>query len=294
MQLAIRYVSRFVYDEPIRESHNMLRACPADTDRQRLLSYRVRTYPASRVVTFTDYWGTRVDAFGITDPHTSLEVIAEAQVETQNPDGPGDVVDIGVDAFSDELRRRHGEYLQQSRHTRWNRRLIDMAYEAIAGHTTAVEAIGAIEDVVRKTLEYAPGSTYIGVDVSELLDSGAGVCQDFAHLGIALCRSVGMPARYVSGYLYATDQATGDVPQEAEVEIQTHAWYEVLVPGWGWWALDPTNPGSVGERHVKIGHGRDYDDVMPLRGVYHGDPEHELGVSVHISRDTLSAIQSQQ
>ncbi len=293
MQLAIRYVSRFVYDEPVRESHNVLRACPADTPRQRLLSYQVKTFPASRLVTFVDYWGTRVDTFGITEPHSSLEVIAEADVVTQAADSP-DEVDVGLDAFSDELRRRHAEYLEDSRHTRSDDRLADMARDALTGQVTAVEAIGAIEDAVKATLDYAPGTTDIGVDVGDVIDSGTGVCQDFAHLGIALARSVGMPARYVSGYLYADSQATGDIPEEAEVEIQTHAWFEALVPGWGWWALDPTNPGPVAERHVKIGHGRDYDDVMPLRGVYHGDPDHELGVSVQISRDTLSAIQSQQ
>lgn len=293
MHLAIRYVSRFTYDGPVRESHNMLRACPADTPRQRLLAYRVRTFPASRLITFTDYWGTRVDAFGITEPHSSLEVIAEAEVETQGAGGPVDA-DAALDAYTDELRRQYAEYLQESPHARWDRRLASMAQDAIAGKTSAVDAIGAIEEVVRTTLDYAPGTTFIGVDVASLVDSGAGVCQDFAHLGIALARSVGIPARYVSGYLYAADQATGDMPRQAEVEIQTHAWFEVLVPGWGWWALDPTNPGDVGERHVEIGHGRDYDDVMPLRGVYHGDPEHELGVSVQISRDALSAVQSQQ
>lgn len=293
MHLAIRYISRFEYDEPVRESHNMLRACPADTEHQRLLSYRVRTSPSARLMTFTDYWGTRVDAFGITEPHRFLQVIAEAAVET-SPAPTADDVTVGLGAYDDDVERRHAEYLQRTRHTTWNAGLADLARDAIGGEKRAEDAIVALERAVKQQLEYAPGTTYIGVDVAELVETGTGVCQDFAHLGIALARSVGMPARYVSGYLYASDQATGDVPSDAEVEIQTHAWFEVLIPGWGWRAVDPTNPGLVGERHVKIGHGRDYDDVMPLRGVFHGDPEHQLGVSVQISRDALSAMQSQQ
>jgi transglutaminase-like putative cysteine protease len=107
-------------------------------------------------------------------------------------------------------------------------------------------------------------------------------------------RSAGIPARYVSGYLYARDQSVGTAPAEPEIEIQTHAWVEALIPGWGWWSLDPTNPEPVGERHIKIGHGRDYDDVLPLRGVFHGAEEHHLGVRVQISRERLSQMQVQQ
>jgi transglutaminase-like putative cysteine protease len=127
------------------------------------------------------------------------------------------------------------------------------------------------------------------MEVADVLAQGKGVCQDFSHLGIAMYRSVGIPARYVSGYLYAADQTVATAPEEPELTVQTHAWVEVLVPGHGWWALDPTNASPVGELHVKIGHGRDYEDVMPLRGVYHGGAEHDLGVQVRISRERLSA-----
>jgi transglutaminase-like putative cysteine protease len=109
------------------------------------------------------------------------------------------------------------------------------------------------------------------------------VCQDFAHYLIALCRSVGVPARYVSGYLFASD-SRDSAPVADEVLVQTHAWTEIAIPGAGWWPLDPTNRMIVGGRHVKIGHGRDYDDVLPLRGLYHGPFHHELEVSVRMRR----------
>ena len=123
-----------------------------------------------------------------------------------------------------------------------------------------------------------------------MLAGGDGVCQDFVHLGLAMFRVLGVPARYVSGYFYAVDGTDGDMPRRPEITVQTHAWLEVAIPGWGWWALDPTNHLVVGERHVKIGHGRDYDDVLPLRGVYYGTSEQHLFVEVGMSRGELSAL----
>ena len=147
--------------------------------------------------------------------------------------------------------------------------------------------IGAVEAAVGG-LMYRRGRTAVGVDVDEVLSAGAGVCQDFAHLAIAMLRVLGVPARYVSGYLFAADDATGDAGSADEVEVETHAWVEAAVPGFGWWALDPTNRSTVGERHVTIGRGRDYNDVAPLRGVFNGAPEHELAVNVRMRRLAIS------
>jgi hypothetical protein len=110
------------------------------------------------------------------------------------------------------------------------------------------------------------------------------VCQDFAHLAVAMYRSLGIPARYVSGYLFAADDATGRDTTVDEIDVQTHAWVEVALPGAGWLALDPTNAQPVGERHVTIGRGRDYDDVSPFRGAYRGPAAHELSAQVHLRR----------
>ena len=121
----------------------------------------------------------------------------------------------------------------------------------------------ALHRFVHTSLRYTPGATYIGVDVNEVLAKAQGVCQDYAHLAVALCRSVGIPARYVSGYFFAASEATGAEVEGDEVTVQTHAWFEAAIPGWGWLALDPTNAQQVGQRHITIGHGRDYDDVPP-------------------------------
>jgi transglutaminase-like putative cysteine protease len=288
MRLEIRYLNEFTYGEPAWESHNLLRACPSDGDHQSVVSYRLELWPEARVSSFRDYWGTRVDEFGIREPHMSLRICAESVVDSEAPPRPAD--DPPLDEYlgvADGL----SEYLRSSPHANWDEDVARASRAAVAGAGSSIAAIESVIDLVRSRMEYAPGATFVGMPVGDVMAQGKGVCQDFAHLGIAMLRSVGIPARYVSGYLYAADQTDAVAPEEAELEIQTHAWLEVAVPGHGWWAIDPTNPQPVGELHVKIGHGRDYEDVMPLRGVYHGGADHDLGVKVQITRDRLGQMQ---
>ena len=290
MRLEIRYLNEFNYREPAWESHNLLRACPANDDHQRLITYRVEVTPTARVHSYTDYWGTRVDEFGIVEPHRDLRIMAESTVETATAQAPPS--DATVDAL-DSVRAELSSFLRPSPHAIWDGPIEEAAREALGGAVDVVDVATAVSDKVTSTLDYVPGATYVGVDVADVMSQGKGVCQDFAHLGIAMYRSIGIPARYVSGYLYATEQTSAVAPDEPELSVQTHAWLEVFVPGYGWWGLDPTNAQPVGELHVKIGHGRDYQDVMPLRGVYHGGADHQLGVQVRISRDRLSQVAEQ-
>ena len=285
MRLEIRYLNEFVYSEPAWESHNLLRACPAANEHQDLVSYRVDVAPHTRIHSYTDYWGTRVDEFGILEPHQSLHISAESVIENQTPPEPTDNASLdALTAVASEL----SSYLRRSPHAAWDEEIHDAARDALRGSEGVLGAVTSICDAVTSSLKYETGATYVGVDVAQVLSQGKGVCQDFAHLAIAMYRSVGIPARYVSGYLYAADQTVAVAPDDPELDIQTHAWLEVFVPGHGWWALDPTNPQPVGELHVKIGHGRDYEDVMPLRGVYHGGADHDLGVHVRITRERLA------
>lgn len=292
MRLDIRYRCSFEYAELVHESQNELRACPVDDERQALLQYRVSTHPVARVASFEDYWGTRVDTFGVREPHINLEVVAEATVETHPTPlltASPTMEDLVDPAFCDE----HWEFLAPSPHAD-GRHLV--AVEArhqleLNGPEVVTVALG-IHRRVGSLLSYRPGATYVGVDVGEVLARGEGVCQDYAHLAVAMCRSAGIPARYVSGYLFTEDDRTGDDTEADDVQVQTHAWFEAAVPGFGWLALDPTNRQAIGLRHVKIGHGRDYDDVSPLRGTYSGPREATLAVSVEMRR--LAASQSQQ
>jgi len=304
MRLAIRYATRFLYAGPVWQSQNVLRACPVDDTRQRVIEYRLATTPASRVYSYQDYWGTRVDSFGVRAPHPRLEVVADIVVETEPPALPHWALAAGGDApcsgsvtraalLASDFAGAHLEYLEPSPHARPDAELRQRAEQWIApAGDDATAAIVALYRAVGATLRYVPGATAVGVDVNAVLRERAGVCQDFAHVLIALCRSVGIPARYVSGYLLANDSGRGaDQPPGGVVEVKTHAWVEVTVPGSGWVPLDPTNQRPVCARHVKIGHGRDYDDVLPLRGVYYGDVQHQLDVVVRMRE--LAASQQQ-
>jgi transglutaminase-like putative cysteine protease len=280
----IRYRTRFTYDQAVAESHNELRACPVTDAHQRLVTYRVGVAPATRPLSFTDYWGTRVDTFGVRLPHRVLEVVAEATVETSPR--PEVVSDAWIADLADgEFVARHHEYLEATAHTAWDpdMRVRAEACAAAAG-PTALGAARGIHDLVRSAVRYEKGVTDVATTAAEVLRGGAGVCQDFAHLAVAWCRAVGLPARYVSGYLFSADDATAERTDRPVVHVQTHAWIVVALPDAGWVPLDPTNGREVGELHVKVGHGRDYDDVCPFRGVHHGSAAVELEAAVEIRR----------
>ena len=244
------------------------------------------TSPSAKVYSFTDYWGTRVDAFGLRLPHVALEVVAESSVETHRRPllTVAPHLDVLRDAaFCDE----HWEYLQRSPHADWGSGIETEAAPPARHHRrrpgqprarvcTASPAPGSATRWARPTS---------GTPVEEVFARGKGVCQDYAHVAVALCRSQGIPARYVSGYLFTRDDRTGaDVEDGDLVNVQTHAWFEAAIPGFGWLALDPTNQQEVGLRHVKIGHGRDYDDVQPFRGVFAGSTMPTVEPHVEIRR----------
>ena len=293
MKLDIRYRCSFEYGELVRESQNELRACPTSDDRQTVISYRVVSHPPARFFGFQDYWGTHVDAFGVREPHIFIEVLAEATVETH----PAPMLAASADfsSLSDlDFVAEHIEYLERTRHVDWSPSLAEEAQRQVdlAG-PDVVSIVLAIHRRAGGLLSYVPGATYVGVPLEQVISRGAGVCQDYAHLAVAMCRSVGIPARYVSGYLFTADDSTGEDTENDIVSVQTHAWFEAAVPGVGWLALDPTNRQEVGLRHVKIGHGRDYDDVPPVRGVYSGTGRPSTEAVVEIRRQAAVVLQRQ-
>lgn len=288
MRLDIRYITRFVYSTPVWESQNSLRACPLDTEHQKRLTYQLDVDPVSTCRWYVDQWGTRVDTFGVIEPHTELVVSVESAVETTAPPEPAADAAV-VDLYRDTAHGTLWTFLQSSRHTEWDGPIVTLAGEIVAAAGSLVAAIRDIATAVNARLEYRPGTTTIGVSPTAVWDQRSGVCQDFAHVTIAMLRSQGIPARYVSGYFYASDVSGGGAPDSGEITVQTHAWVDVWIPDHGWWAIDPTNDLVAGERHVTVGQGRDYDDVLPMRGVYYGEAEHALATNVVMSTSGLSA-----
>ena len=330
MRLDIAYRLHFTYAEPVSESQNEIRVRPRDDLRQRVLSYRLTTTPATRVLQMRDYFGTTVDHLGIRGSHEDLLVLAEASVETTPTDGAP--APVSCERLGDQqFVNQHIEYLAPSQHVQWGELVNEVASWAIRSAADDVcERVLAVAQTVPTVLTYERGSTSIGVTLEELIDGGRGVCQDFAHLAVGMLRCIGIPARYVSGYLFALDETRPDqdadegsadgtpsagdgapdgnagadhadhdlvgedvfAPQRppaadpTAISVQTHAWIEAAVPGYGWHALDPTNGGPVGERHVVIGHGRDYNDVPPVRGVFNGAADAKVDAEVIIAQPT--------
>lgn len=281
MRLDIRYQMRFTYDTPVREAHNEVRVRPRDLPTQRLLGHRLTAVPATRILSFTDYWGTTVEHFGHVVEHRTLELVAESAVETRPPD---ELPPVTLASLDDTFQLAHGECLRPSAHVEWDASMAAAARDATGEAETVQDAVQAIVALTRERLTYETSSTSIGVSLADLLEGGRGVCQDFAHLTIGYLRATGLPARYVSGYLFAVDERRLELDDDLEVvEVLTHAWVEVGTPH-GWIAVDPTNDQPVGERHVVVGYGRDYDDVAPVRGVYVGDATPQVEATVEIRR----------
>ena len=282
MNYAIRYLTTYRYDSDVVDNLNALRVKPATNSRQRCDEFGVRLTPEVRLHRHTDYFGTEVVEFEISQPHRELRIDVRARVSTREPSEPPEGSWDGVKEAL--YREAGGEFLLQSDDPGEHPVL-----EQLLGTTGAVEhplaMLTRVAEVIPDRFEYRQGATYVDSTVTDLLDGGAGVCQDFVHLGLCLLRRQGIAARYVSGYLFA---APGEDSEES-VEVDTHAWLEALlpVPGGGepvWVAADPTNRGLVREHHVKIGHGRDYADVAPIKGVYRGAAVAELSARVTMTR----------
>ena len=282
MNFAIRYLTEYRYTGPVTDNLNALRVKPATNANQSVEEFVVRVDPETRLNQHLDYFGTTVIEFGISRPHDHLSIDVRARVRTTSPDVPPETDWSAIEDRSYDRAAAEFLLLDGSEPD-------DVALDDLVGLTRAGSPLATVQqlgEVIPDRFEYRAGVTYVGSTVGDLLAAGAGVCQDFAHLALLLLRRHGIGARYVSGYLWAP---AGD--DEASAEVETHAWVEALLPapdGLTWVALDPTNRTLGGETHVKIGHGRHYADVPPIKGVFRGTAESELSASVRMIRSDVS------
>jgi transglutaminase-like putative cysteine protease len=275
-RLRIVHRTGFRYEKPVSASYNEARLTPLTTPTQTTLEARVEVSPVTYTSTYWDYWGSQVTSFEVLSPHTELTVVARSTVETVSAQEPD--LHAGWDVLrSDGFRDGNIEWLTQTKFTQPCDEVGLLALEAGSGLEPAAAAL-AVTDRLRRELEYRPGVTGVYSTAKDVWEAKVGVCQDFAHVTLGALRQLGIPARYVSGYLHP--DALAEVG--TTVEGESHAWVE----WWAgeWFAFDPTSSVAVGENHVTVARGRDYTDVSPLKGVYSGPSSSSLFVSVEVTR----------
>ncbi|NLG56109.1 MAG: transglutaminase family protein [Rhodococcus sp.] len=274
--MRVVHTTGFVYGAPVTSSYNEARLTPRGDSRQTVVLSRVETDPATRSYRYTDYWGTAVTAFDLHAPHTELEVTGLSVVETEPFTAARDSIDW--EGLADaRVRDRFDEQLTYTTYAPRSAELAEVAAQLSADRTPD-DAVEAACQWVHEEMSYMPGTTGVHTSALEAWSERKGVCQDYAHLTLVLLRSMGIPSRYVSGYLHPkADAQCGET-----VAGQSHAWIEAWTGGW--WGYDPTNAIPVREQHVSVGFGRDYKDVPPLKGIFSGGHATDLEVVVEITR----------
>ncbi|OBI89656.1 transglutaminase family protein [Mycobacterium sp. 1245805.9] len=275
-RLRVVHTTGYAYQSPVTASYNEARLTPRSDTRQNVILNRVETIPATRSHRYIDYWGTAVTAFDLHAPHTDLTVTSSSVVETERGD-PAVAEVSWNDLRSEAVIDRFDELLRPTAHTPIGKRVASVA-KKIAKSCDPAEAVVAAGKWVRSELDYLPGTTSVHSSGLDALTEGKGVCQDFVHLTLMLLRAMGIPGRYVSGYLHPKRHAVvGDT-----VDGRSHAWIQAWTGGW--WNFDPTNDSEITEQYVSVGAGRDYTDVAPLKGIYSGEGATDLDVIVEVTR----------
>ncbi len=276
----IHHTTRFRFSDPVTEHITETRVQPLTDERQRCLSFELQTLPRSQVITYRDHAGNHVHHFDVLRAHKRMEIVALAIVEVQAQ--PVELI-LPEDAWA-QLRQvgasgSHWDFLHESHYIRFTP-IIDafIAEIEIDPSLDPFALIQSINQFIYDQFDYVPQSTKVDSLPDEAIHHRKGVCQDFAHVMIAVLRRLGIPCRYVSGYLYHHRDI-----EDRSADDATHAWVEAWLPQMGWVGFDPTNNLPAGERHIRSAVGRDYRDVSPTRGVFKGEAESVLEVSVVVS-----------
>ncbi len=280
MIYSVRHVTMFAYEPAVRESIMEVRMQPRSEGRQRCLNFQLQVSPTTNIMQYRDFMGNTVHHFDIAGSHNRVKVTAHGLVEVESSEPP----DPGAAGNWDELdaltaAEDHWEMMLPSQFTGPTEELAKLARELDCKRRGDLLAfLTELNQGIYHAFDYVPKSTKVDSPIDEALVNRQGVCQDFAHILIALLRGLRVPARYVSGYLFHEPKC-----QDRSTDGASHAWVEILVPKLGWIAFDPTNNLIADDRHIRVAIGRDYADVPPTRGVYKGGATSELSVSVTVN-----------
>lgn len=289
MNYEIRQTICYSYQQPVRQSINQIRLRPLNDEGQSCLWCDIVIVPQSRTYHYLDYWGNNVETFCLWDSHQKLVVQTYARVSVTRPVSPT------VPLFTLSMRRafasgsfknQYSEYLSSTSLTYVTPGLLHLLTDSLwSSADDPLHYVQQVNNYIYSNMKYVPGSTTVKTTVEEFLNKRQGVCQDFTHLMLSMCRYRGIPARYVSGYVYCGKNTA------LRGDAATHAWVEVLFPDTGWLGFDPTNNIMVGDMHVCVATGRDYKDIVPMKGVYKGGNQ-EMTVQVSMHRQEAMQLRS--
>lgn len=281
MHYSIRHITRFRYDAPVRESVMELRMQPRSEGPQALRSFQIATNPRAQLYAYTDHQGNAVYHFNVLRQHSELRIEVQSVVEMAAArELPPRVDDLEWSRYNElNLNAEHLDFLEPSKFAHMSRalRAFVEAKGLAAPQGDTLTALRTLNTAIHDAFDYEIGVTEVHSPIDDALEAGRGVCQDFAHIMIAVARLWGVPVRYVSGYLH-----NGGRIQDRSGDEATHAWVEAWLPSLGWIGFDPTNDTLAAERHIRAAIGRDYADVPPTRGTFKGGAESELAISVSV------------
>lgn len=280
MNFEVQHKTRYAYEPQIRDSFNEARLCPVSDDLQVCSRFDLQIKPLeASILRRLDFYTNQVYGFEMVEPHDHMEVLASSTVETF-----ADARDFSVMSCPEQLsllqrEERMYDFLQASKHVPITPMIIHEVREIIPTLQDVQEAVTRILAYIDSDFTYTSGATHVDTPLSEIFQQRRGVCQDFAHVMIALCRAIGIPARYVSGYFWIDPQIK---KAAADDNTASHAWVECFLPGIGWVGYDPTHNRKVNEIYIKVAVGRDYSDVKPLSGTYRGRSTAKMEVAVSV------------
>lgn len=284
----VRHVTTYRYGEPVLLSHHAAHLSPRDTLGQRHSDVRLSISPPPAVLQEgkRDYFGNPVTFFTIQESHSKLVVDASFTVETSPQPALPHLDATAWDRVAADLAggakpqtAEALDFLFPSYQVPHLAEARDYAAASFPAGRSLAEAVTDLMGRIHADFTFDPEATAIGTPLAEVFAERRGVCQDFAHLGIACLRAMGLAARYVSGYIRTNPPLGKEKLVGADA---SHAWLSVFLPGWGWLDLDPTNNALAGEDHITVAWGRDYDDVSPLKGVVLGGGHHKVDVGVDV------------
>ncbi len=277
MKLRIIHLTEYRYASPVYGNSNELRLTPVQSRWQDVSFFLLRVLPSTRLQKFADFYGNTVTYFEVEEPHRHLVIEATSSINTSDRYAEGEPPYVSLDTLlGADVDGRLQPFTQPSGPVEVPPEIWRAAIDVRAMHSDVFGLAKAIMDYVYTTSRYVPGVTDVFTTSTQFFHHRVGVCQDFSHLMLAMCRAIQIPARYVSGYVYDSKR------KDIRGAHASHAWVEVWVPGAGWHGLDPTNNCLTHEHYVVVAFGRDYQDIAPVRGSFWGNADREMVVTVHI------------